>query len=471
MLFNSYIFWAFYAVVFVLYRWLPHNGQNWLLLAASYVFYGYWDVRFLLLMIATTAVDYGVGLCLDAERFRKHRKAVLVVSICANLGVLGFFKYYGFFAREFAALMANIGLSSSLPVLNVVLPVGISFYTFQSMSYTIDVYRREVAAVKSLRDFALYVAFFPQLVAGPIERSSNLIPQVIHPRHPHPGQFWQGLYDVATGLFRKVVIADNLAPVANTIFQTDPSRLSGMETLIGVYAFAFQIYCDFSGYSAIARGTARWMGFDLMENFHMPYFAVSPSDFWKRWHISLSSWLRDYLYIPLGGNRGGEWKTARNLMLTMILGGLWHGAAWTFIAWGTIHGLMLVAFKWYDGWRLAGRPLSPMARAGRIVLMFHLVCVTWLLFRASSLTQAWAMFTTIFTNFHVTPFAVSCATLVAFFAIPLLLIDWFSQQSHDPGSWLAHRPLAWQSAALSYLLLMVTFFPPSQVHEFIYFQF
>jgi D-alanyl-lipoteichoic acid acyltransferase DltB (MBOAT superfamily) len=423
-------------------------------------------------MAAATIIDFFVALALDNARTQRNRKAILLISIVANLGMLGFFKYYGFFVHEMSALLTSLGFHASLPVLNVILPIGISFYTFQTMSYTIEVYRREMPATRNLRDFALFVAFLPHLVAGPIMRATNLLPQVTTPRPRNPGQFREGFYDCLSGLFRKVVIADNLAPIANAIFQADPATLTGAECLAGVYAFAFQIYCDFSGYSSIARGISRWMGFQLVENFHMPYFAISPSDFWKRWHISLSTWLRDYLYIPLGGNRGGEWKTARNLMLTMVLGGFWHGAAWTFIAWGAVHGLMLCGYKWYDGWRGgADRRLSTAATLVRCLVMFHLVCITWLLFRASSMSQAWTMFARIFTGFEVTAFALSCAALVAFFAVPLMLVDWVSQRSHDPGSWMAQRSPGWQSLGVAYASLMILFFPPAQVHEFIYFQF
>ena len=297
MLFSSYIFWVFFAVVYLLYRVLPHRGQNRMLLVASYFFYGCWDWRFLFLLFGTTVVDYFVGLGIGRADMPRRRKGILLISLCANLGLLGVFKYYGFFAHEMMGLLARLGIPASLPMLRVVLPVGISFYTFQEMSYTIDVYRGQTRPVRNFLDFALYVSFFPQLVAGPIERSFHLIPQILTPRKVDEGAFAAGLYLVLTGLFRKVVIADNMASIANAVFGTDPAKLTGVECLIGIYAFALQIYGDFSGYSAIAQGIARWMGFELMTNFRMPYLSTSPSDFWRRWHISLSSWLRDYLYI------------------------------------------------------------------------------------------------------------------------------------------------------------------------------
>lgn len=293
MLFNSFTFWIFFLAVFLLYQRLDHKWQNRMLLVASYVFYGTWDWRFLSLIWLSTAIDYVVGLKLGAdsrvETSQRARKGWLALSVCANLGLLGFFKYYGFFTYEMASLLAWLGIPVALPSLNIVLPVGISFYTFQTMSYTIDVYRRQIKPTRDLEAFALYVAFFPQLVAGPIERSTHLMPQVLSPRHSQPGDFAEGLYLVTIGLFKKVVIADNMAEIVNGVFQSPLSELSRLDCLVGVYAFAFQIYGDFSGYSAIARGVARWLGFDIMVNFNLPYFAQSPREFWHRWHISLST--------------------------------------------------------------------------------------------------------------------------------------------------------------------------------------
>ena len=336
MLFNSFIFWAFFAVVLLVYRRLKHRGQNRLLLVASYVFYGYWDWRFLSLILLSTVVDYYVAIGIESSSDARRRKRLLCGSMLTNLGLLGVFKYFGFFAEEAVRVLNAVGMPASLPSLQVVLPVGISFYTFQTMSYTIDVYRGQTRAARNVLDFALFVCFFPQLVAGPVERSHRLMPQILNPRKETPGQFSEGLYHILFGLFKKVVIADNMARLVNTVFAVPVSQLTGAECLVGVYAFAFQIYGDFSGYSSMAQGLARWMGFNLMSNFRMPYLAVSPSDFWRRWHISLSQWLRDYLYVGLGGNRLGKLMTYRNLLLTMVLGGLWHGAGWTFLVWGTL---------------------------------------------------------------------------------------------------------------------------------------
>jgi alginate O-acetyltransferase complex protein AlgI len=474
MLFHTYVFWAFFAVVIALYWRVSHRWQNRLLLAASWYFYGCWDWRFLFLLIGTTVLDYFVALAIEAAPTRRGRKAWVLVSVVVNLSLLGFFKYFGFFAHEMQALLQSLGFQASLPALRVILPVGISFYTFQELSYTIDVYRGEIRPVRNLLDFALYVAFFPQLVAGPIERSGNLIPQVLEPRTLRPGDFSQGLYLVITGLFRKVVIADSMASYANAIFARPANELSGLECLLGVYAFALQIYGDFSGYSDIARGIAKWMGFDLMVNFRMPYLAISPSDFWRRWHISLSTWLRDYLYIPLGGNRGSSFKTYCNLMITMLLGGLWHGANWTFIAWGAFHGLLLCIWRPFQ----ARRPQPPpdeaptfkLANLLRIGLMFHLVCFGWLLFRAQSLTQAGQFLARIATDFRFTHIAAYGLSLMLFFAGPFLLYEWWVEKKDDltaivRGHWLKRGLL------YAYLLLMVHIYPPDIAHEFIYFQF
>ncbi len=475
MLFNSYIFWFFFVAVYSLYRVLEHRWQNYLLLVASYLFYGLWDWRFLSLLFASTTIDYFVAISLEQARSEQSRKRIMLLSILVNLGILGTFKYFGFFVSEFDALMQSLGISVSLPVLNIILPVGISFYTFQSMSYTIDVYRKELRATHNFLDFMLFVSFFPQLVAGPIERASKLLPQVLQPRVHRQGDFAEGLYLVLMGLFKKIVIADNLAPITNAIFSRDVATLTGAEVLIGVYAFAFQIYGDFAGYTDVARGTAKWLGFDLILNFRMPYFAVSPSDFWQRWHISLSSWLRDYLYIPLGGNRGSALFTYRNLMLTMLLGGLWHGAAWTFIIWGFIHGLILCLYRPFEKSLKMARTATLVysgvtIRLLQMVVMFHLVCLGWLFFRAETVGQAFGMLGQVFTNFHLTPFASSALALLLFYVLPLLLFEAWLERS---GDLLRVLKVHWllRAAFYGYLVVMLWFFPSPTQYEFVYFQF
>ncbi len=389
MLFNSFEFLVFFVLVFAIYIALQRRWQNVFLLAASYTFYGAWDPRFLALIAASTVIDYVCGLQIGRATKEPQRRLFLGLSVCANLGALAFFKYYNFFAASFAELCTTwVGWAP--PYLDIVLPVGISFYTFQTMSYTIDVYRREVSPTRSLTDLALYVAFFPQLVAGPIERAKSFLPQIQNERRITYDGFNQGCWLILFGLFKKVVIADNLAPLADAAFD-QPGSTSGLQTMLGIYAFAFQIYGDFSGYTDIARGTSKLLGFDLRVNFRAPYFAVNPSDFWKRWHISLSSWLRDYLYIPLGGSRGGRWTTYRNLSITMLLGGLWHGAAWTFVAWGAFHAFLLVAHRSLTP---SLSRIAPQSAYGqrlwtfvRVVCFFHLTCVGWTLFRARSLAD------------------------------------------------------------------------------------
>ena len=475
MLFNSYIFWVFLAGVVALYRLLPHRAQNRMLLVASYVFYGAWDWRFLGLIALSTVVDYFIARALGASHDPGRRRALMWTSVGVNLGILAVFKYYGFFAGELATLLNGAGLGVLLPTLDIVLPVGISFYTFQTMSYTIDVYRGQTEPAEGFLDFALYVSFFPQLVAGPIERSTRLLPQILTPRTVTRDDFCEGLYLVAIGLFKKVVIADNMAQIANAVFNTPTATLSGFEALVGVYAFAFQIYGDFSGYSAIARGVSRWLGFDLMVNFRMPYFAVSPSDFWRRWHISLSSWLRDYLYIPLGGNRSSSLMTYRNLVLTMLLGGLWHGAAWTFIAWGAVHGAILAIYRYAEHardtpmpWADPGR--SGLWRAGAILLMFHIVCVTWLLFRAESMGQAYDMFSALFTRFDPTTVGLGMLGTIMFYVTPLMAYEWWVERRGDLME-LTHVAWPARAVAYTYCTLMIWLFAAPTQSEFIYFQF
>jgi alginate O-acetyltransferase complex protein AlgI len=472
MLFNSYTFWLFYAVVAVLYFRLRHRGQNVLLLAASCFFYGCWDWRFLGLLAVSTVVDYWVARWLDRLETPRSRKALLIVSITVNLGILAFFKYYGFFATELQSLLTAVHLPVLIPTLDVVLPVGISFYTFQTMSYTIDVYRRDLKACHNLLDFALYVSFFPQLVAGPIERATHLLPQMMNPRVHRRGDFAEGLYLVVTGLFTKVFVADTMATVANGVFATPASQLTGAEALLGVYAFSFQIYGDFSGYSSMARGVAKWLGFDLMENFRRPYFAQAPSEFWQRWHISLSQWLRDYLYIPLGGNRGGTLLTYRNLLLTMLLGGLWHGANWTFLAWGAYHGLLLCAFRLVATRRArdAADSSSGLMTFLRRVLMFHLVCFGWLLFRAETIGQVGELSALIAVDFTITPLAKTMFGMLLFYAGPLLVYEFWQERQPRTLELLERHWLA-RACVYAYAMTLMIYFPPPVASEFIYFQF
>lgn len=402
MVFNSVTFLIFLAIVLLGYYRLPHRWQNVLLLGASYVFYGWWDWRFLGLLLFSTFFDFWCALWIDGQKNETKRKVFLAFSMAVNLGVLCVFKYYNFFADSFVHLLAAFGMKATFPVLHVLLPVGISFYTFLSMSYTIDVYRRELPATRNPIDFMLYVAFFPHLVAGPIVRASYLLPQCQRPRVLIPAEVANGLWLILMGYVKKVVIADRLAGIADWGFAQPHPPFSDANAWLIIYAFAFQIYGDFSGYSDIARGLSKLMGFELTENFRAPYLVRNPSAFWQHWHISLSTWLRDYLYIPLGGNRRGPSRTYANLMITMLLGGLWHGAGMAFLLWGLFHGAMLALHRaWHDltgSGRRKGKdvPVPPagqilwrrrLAGTAGILFFFHLTCVGWLLFRAGAVPK------------------------------------------------------------------------------------
>ena len=481
MLFNSWTFWVFFVIVLPIYWLLPHRRQTLFLIGASYLFYGWWDWRFLPLIAFSTVMDYYLGLLVAATPPGPSRRSYVIVSVVVNLALLGVFKYYNFFSAELAHGLSSFGVQVSLPVLHLILPVGISFYTFQSMSYVLDISRGVTKPAVSFPDFALYVCFFPHLVAGPIMRSGakdhdpsgrGLLKQIAAPRFYRDRDFQDGLYFILLGLFKKIVIGDNMATLVNGVFQGDPSRLSGMEVLAGVYAFAWQIYADFSGYSSIAQGVAKWMGIDLMDNFRMPYLAVSPGDFWRRWHISLSTWLRDYLYVPLGGSRGGKLLTYRNLMITMVLGGIWHGASWTFIAWGLFHGLLLCGYRLAagDASDAGAASYSWFGRTWRIVLMFHFACLGWLLFRAESMSQAWTFLRLMATDPRLTPLAVSMFGLIAFYSGPLFLYEIWVERRKNMAS-LVTAPWYPRAFVYAYSVLMVIFFPSPVAHEFIYFQF
>ena len=384
MLFNSAVFVCFFLLVYLLYRVLPFKWQNPLLLTASIIFYGYWDWRFLTLIFTSTVVDYLCGIRMEKVKGSK-RRIYLILSVVLNLGLLGFFKYFNFFTDNVTALLELLGFTVHHRTLSIILPVGISFYTFQTMSYTIDVYRGIHKPEHHFINFATYVSFFPQLVAGPIERANHFLPQIQNPRKVTASDIQNGLWMILWGYFLKLVVADNLAEVVNAVYNSQ-NPVGGLDILFGTYAFAFQIYGDFAGYSAIAIGIAQLMGFHLTTNFLLPYFVTSPSEFWRNWHISLSRWLRDYLYISLGGNRLGRIKTYRNLALTMLFGGLWHGAAWNFVIWGGFHGIILMIDHAIRNRRKESR-LKSRFHILKMVLMFHVTCIGWLLFRATSLQQ------------------------------------------------------------------------------------
>src|SRR5947208_1993949 len=551
MNYNDPTFWLLFAAVYAAYWRLTHRQQNDVLLVASYVFYGFWDYRFLFLILISTVIDFigGLGiagvelprarrvrlaallvgsaliLCsnvhyaalwqgvaqLDAAAVvaalprhvrdfivplgtaavtfgyaailpwlyalpeRARRKTFLTISMVANLAILGFFKYCDFFLGSLVGLLHAIGVEHvDVRLLGIILPPGISFYTFQAMSYTIDVYRGEATPTEDLRDFALFVCFFPHLVAGPIMRASTLLPQVIQPRHRRPGDAAEGLLLVLIGIFKKVVVADNLAPIANMIFfQFDPASHTmptGPETLIGLYAFALQIYCDFSGYSAVARGIAKWLGFDLIINFRTPFLSTTPSEHWRRWHISLSSWFRDYLYIPLGGSRRGAAAEHRNVIITMTLAGLWHGAAWTYVIWGAYTGVLLCISRALGTKEVRNVAGQRLRWGWRVLLTFHLTCSSYLFFRSSSVPAALHMGARILTDFTPTATAATMLGLLLFYAAPLFALEAFTDGERHLERLFA-APWPRQAVAYAYFVLMLVVFPAVQTHEFIYFQF
>ncbi len=400
MNFNSIQYLLFLGLNLLVYYLLPRRARNVQLLLASYFFYMCWNPAYALLMLFSTAVTYGCGLLVGNAVWGKRRLWV-ALSLLLNLGVLFFFKYYNFAAGLLSDAVHAAGLGLDVPLLDVLLPVGISFYTFQALGYTIDVYRKDVAAEKNFIDYALFISFFPQLVAGPIERSGNILHQL---KEYHPFRYENiktGVYPVLWGLFKKVVIADNMAVLVNNVYN-NPQSQGGGAFLLATVAFAFQIYCDFSAYSDIARGSARMLGFRLMENFHCPYFATSIQDFWRRWHISLSSWFKDYLYFPLGGSRKGKARTCLNVMIVFFVSGLWHGAALTFVAWGLLNGLYQVVSKLIDPLRQKAMTLLHLSgdnlfvKGFRICFTFFLTCMAWVLFRANSLPDALTAYRAIF---------------------------------------------------------------------------
>jgi len=477
MLFNTQTFALFFLVVYGLYLVLNHRRQNRMLLLASCVFYGAWDWRFLFLMFVSITTDYCCGRAIARSADDAAKRRFVALGVCVNLGILGFFKYFNFFAENLVVLLERFGFSGNLPVFNIILPIGISFYTFQSMSYLVDVYRKDVEPVKGYFDYALFVSFFPQLVAGPIMRAKTLLPQVLTPRTVSWEKVGDGCYLILLGLFQKVFVADNLARIVDAGFSAKDSY-NGFFVLSTLYFFAFQIFCDFAGYSNIARGLGKCMGFDIMINFKVPYFATNPRDFWGRWHISLSTWLRDYLYIPLGGNKKGRVRTYLNLLTTMLLGGLWHGAQWTFVIWGVYQGLLLMVHRLFSP-LLARIPVLRNRWAGgvwyvvRAFFFFHLVCLGWLFFRAGSLTQVARMLKALFFNFVVPPGFDPKTFLVRLgvYAGVLFVLQLLQFRSESPEAAFKKLPF-WLRLIVCYILFYaIVIFGVADAKYFIYFQF
>lgn len=474
MLFNSVDFALFFSVVFALYWGAPKSLRNHVLLAASYVFYGRWDWRFLLLLIASSAVDFAVGLGLGRTTDAGRRKLLLAVSIIVNVGLLGFFKYANFFLDNLAAAFTFFGAAAPIRGLEIVLPVGISFYTFQKLSYTIDVYRQKVPPSRDLLQFCTYVAFFPLLLSGPIERATNLLRQLGEPKDFEYERGADGLRQIAWGLFKKVVIADNCAEIVNASFNANPGDQSGSTLLLAAVLYGVQIYGDFSGYSDMAIGTARLLGLDLIQNFAYPYFSRDIAEFWRRWHISLTSWFRDYLYIPLGGNRGSRLSKIRNVMIIFLVSGFWHGASWTFIIWGFLHALFFLPLLLRDQNRrhiddIVGA-LPTLAELGRMVMTFALVDVAWIFFRAETFAGALAFIAgmvdpSLFSKPDVIPLKV-LALVMGMFAI-----EWLNRRKLH-GLALADWSLPTFARWTGYVVLvsLIVYFGGTS-ETFIYFQF
>lgn len=404
MLFNSIDFAIFLPIVFFLYWFVTHKNlklQNFLIVLASYIFYGWWDWRFLSLIIFSTLVDYTVGQKLRSEENKLKRRTLLWTSILVNIGFLGFFKYYNFFLENFVSAFTFFGAEIKANTLHIILPVGISFYTFQTLSYTIDVYKRKLEPTKDIIAFSAFVSFFPQLVAGPIERATNLLPQFYEKRSFMYTNAVNGMRQILWGLFKKIVIADNCAELANLIFNNS-ADYSGNTLILGAILFSFQIYGDFSGYSDIAIGTSRLFGFNLKQNFAFPYFSRDIAEFWRRWHISLSTWFRDYVYIPLGGSRGSTLKTVRNIFIIFIVSGFWHGANWTFIVWGALNAVYFMPLLLTKNNRnhmdivAKGKVLPGIREFFLIVITFGLTVFAWIFFRAENTEHAIQYITDIF---------------------------------------------------------------------------
>ncbi|MEQ9482325.1 MBOAT family O-acyltransferase [Coleofasciculus sp. F4-SAH-05] len=550
MIFNSVEFFIFLAVTYLLYRILPFRGQNLMLLVASYVFYGWWDERFLFLIVLSTVIDFCCGLMIDkgeltrrerwfpsgyillaafffvtvrwngielttqplalsgqwsqllprdgsgwlvflgmggvvalanffyprlaALEVAKRRSLFLFISLFSNLGILGFFKYFNFFIDSAETTIQTLGMSAAFWHLDIVLPVGISFYTFQTMSYTIDIYRRQMPATNRFLDFALFVSFFPQLVAGPIERASKLLPCLLQPRQLSLDQSTRGVYLILFGLFKKVAVADSLAVSVNAIYETQ-GTVSWLDVVLATFLFAGQIYGDFSGYSDIARGVSKLFGVELMVNFNLPYFAQNPSEFWRRWHISLSTWLRDYLYIPLGGNRHSERRTYQNLMTTMVLGGLWHGAAWHFVLWGFYHGALLCVHRVFTTtFKRQPKVKKNQGFVGSfvaILFFFVFTCYGWLLFRANSLAQVISFTQILILDFGNLALSIPKPTFSGLLGLPLLMsyevIEYYAGHQY----FYRRSPAMMRGLLYAILTILIVMGTSNEPAQFIYFQF
>lgn len=479
MLFNSFEFLVFLPIVFLLY-WLVFKSLRWqnlFVVAASYLFYGWWDWCFLILIAITTFCSFASGVWLEkCEGQRVRQKWISASNILLNLVILCIFKYYNFFGENLAELFSAFGMQLDWVTLDILLPVGISFYTFQALSYTIDVYQHKIKPTRDVVAFFAFISFFPQLVAGPIERATHLLPQFLAPRTFSYEKAVDGMRQILWGLFKKMVVADNCAVAVNLIFD-EYQTLDGFSLFLGAVFFTFQIYGDFSGYSDIAIGTARLFGIQLMRNFNFPYFSRDIAEFWRKWHISLTTWFRDYIYIPLGGSRCGKWKVARNTLIIFLVSGFWHGDNWTFICWGAFHALlffplfMLGKNRKYQDVVAKGRLLPSVKEACQMVFTFLLAVVGWIIFRAETMRQAWNYMICMVTKFHICMPEYGKKTLVYIFI--LLIVEWLQREKQfglqlELKGMFRYRTVRW---GIYYLLFIVSLVLAGQQEEFIYFQF
>jgi alginate O-acetyltransferase complex protein AlgI len=465
MLLDSAAYFVFLGLLVLVYWRLNQRHQNIMLLCASYFFYAWWDWRFLILMAASTSVDYWMGRHIQSSSNQGTRRKLLYLSLALNFCFLGYFKYFNFFLDSFAGVADLFGMHNVPHSLwKVILPPAISFYTFQEVAYIVDVYQRKLEPADSLLEYALFISFFPHLIAGPIQRPGHLLPQVQRPRSFNAVHVYDGCMLILSGLFRKCVIADSAAQIANGVFDGKMGH-SGWATMLGAYAFAFQIYGDFSGYSDIARGSAQLLGFHFMVNFRQPYLATSLQDFWRRWHISLSTWLRDYLYIPLGGNRRTEARTYINLLLTMLIGGLWHGASWNFVVWGGIHGGILAGERKLE----IRAPRSALSTWIRRFAIFQAVCLAWVFFRAQTLRDSLTMLRDLGNWQWSTSYRTAFLYLLAI-AFPMLAIDLYMEHSSEEYP-TQKSAFGWQLAVASVAVLLIAYGAAYQPSPFVYFQF
>lgn len=476
MLFDSPVYFVFLIPVVLAYWQLNRRAQNTFLLCASYFFYGWWDWRFLALMIGSTTMDYVIGQKIVPGCQESRRRKWFIFSLLLNFSILGTFKYFDFFVDSFAGALSTLGVHNiPLPLIRVILPPGISFYTFQEVAYIVDVYKGRLEPAKSIVEYGLFVSLFAHLIAGPIQRPGHLLPQVQKDRTLDADRFFDGLMLIFSGLVRKCVVADNCALLANAAFGGQFGPPNFWIVLIGTYAFAWQVYGDFSGYSDIARGSAQLLGFHFMVNFRQPFLAHRLQDLWRRWHISLSTWLRDYLYIPLGGSAGGPWKTSRNLLVTMVLAGLWHGANWTFVIFGAIHGVVLAAERFLWPSKETGEPNQArffrgfLALWGQRILTFNIFCLSLAFFRATSLHSA-VEFLSGLSNFAWRSEYLSALLMLCLFSLPLFVVDLLLEASGQEYPF-AKSSYALRTGLAAAAVIVLALFSGNTFNAFIYFRF